>query len=152
MPAVPTTPRPLTVTPRAAAPAQPARPDTIDVQQLHFYYGTKKALESITMGVRPNLVTAFIGPSGCGKSTFLRTLNRMNDIIPGTRVDGKVLIDQRDIYGSGVDVVLLRRRVGMVFQKSNPFPSRSSKTSPTACASTTWRATSRSWPGASRKA
>jgi phosphate transport system ATP-binding protein len=68
------------------------------------------------------MVTAFIGPSGCGKSTFLRTLNRMNDIIPGTRVEGRVLIDGQDIYGPGVDVVTLRRRVGMVFQKSNPFP------------------------------
>jgi phosphate transport system ATP-binding protein len=72
--------------------------------------------------LQPNVVTAFIGPSGCGKSTFLRTLNRMNDIIPGTRVEGQVLIDGRDIYGPGSDVVRLRRRVGMVFQKSNPFP------------------------------
>jgi phosphate transport system ATP-binding protein len=96
--------------------------DQIDVQQLNFYYGDKKALDSITIGIRPNLVTAFIGPSGCGKSTFLRTLNRMNDIIPGTRVEGKVLIDGTDIYGQGTDVVALRRRVGMVFQKSNPFP------------------------------
>ena len=72
--------------------------------------------------IHANLVTAFIGPSGCGKSTFLRTLNRMNDIIPGTRVEGSVLIDGQDIYGPGVDVVALRRQVGMVFQKSNPFP------------------------------
>ena len=74
------------------------------------------------MKLTPNVVTAFIGPSGCGKSTFLRTLNRMNDIIPGARVEGRVLIDGADIYDSGVDVVQLRRRVGMVFQKSNPFP------------------------------
>ena len=74
------------------------------------------------MGVRPNLVTAFIGPSGCGKSTFLRTLNRMNDLIPGTRVAGTVQIGGRDIYGPGIDVVALRQHVGMVFQKSNPFP------------------------------
>jgi phosphate transport system ATP-binding protein len=94
----------------------------IDVQSLSFYYGAKRALEGITLQIQPNLVTAFIGPSGCGKSTFLRTLNRMNDIIPGTRVEGKVLIDEIDIYGPGVDVVGLRRRVGMVFQKSNPFP------------------------------
>ena len=98
------------------------RPPVIDVQGLSFYYGTKRALEDITLGIRPNLVTAFIGPSGCGKSTFLRTLNRMNDIIPGTRVEGRVTIDGDDIYGSGSDVVRLRRRVGMVFQKSNPFP------------------------------
>ena len=96
--------------------------DQIDVRQLNFYYGAKKALDSITIGIRPNLVTAFIGPSGCGKSTFLRTLNRMNDIIPGTRVEGQVLIDGTDIYGAATDVVALRRRVGMVFQKSNPFP------------------------------
>jgi phosphate transport system ATP-binding protein len=74
------------------------------------------------MHIRANMVTAFIGPSGCGKSTFLRTLNRMNDIIPATRVEGEVLIDGEDIYAPGTDVVALRRRVGMVFQKSNPFP------------------------------
>jgi phosphate transport system ATP-binding protein len=94
----------------------------IDVKGLSFYYGAKKALENITLQVRSHLVTAFIGPSGCGKSTFLRTLNRMNDIIPATRADGEVLIDGRNIYEPGVDVVQLRRRVGMVFQKSNPFP------------------------------
>src|SRR5215207_4270983 len=111
---------PAVAAPAAQAPAS-ARPDVIDVQDLSFYYGTKKALDGITIGLAPNIVTAFIGPSGCGKSTFLRTLNRMNDIIPGTRVEGRVLIDGRDIY-QGVDVVQLRRRVGMVFQKSNPFP------------------------------
>jgi phosphate transport system ATP-binding protein len=100
----------------------PDRPVKIDVRDLHFYYGLKRALESITVSMQANLVTAFIGPSGCGKSTFLRTLNRMNDIIPETRVEGTVLIDGDNIYGPGVDVVLLRRRVGMVFQKSNPFP------------------------------
>jgi phosphate transport system ATP-binding protein len=94
----------------------------IDVRELDFYYGAKKALDQITIGIQPNLVTAFIGPSGCGKSTFLRTLNRMNDIIPGTRVEGQVLIDGQDVYGPSTDVVALRRRVGMVFQKSNPFP------------------------------
>src|SRR5215213_10162289 len=104
------------------APAPQPRPDAIDVSDLDFYYGAKRALESITLGIKPNVVTAFIGPSGCGKSTFLRTLNRMNDIIPGTRVDGRVLIEGEDIYLAGTDVVLLRRRVGMVFQKSNPFP------------------------------
>jgi phosphate transport system ATP-binding protein len=94
----------------------------IQAEGLNFYYGVKRALEDISVRIHPNLVTAFIGPSGCGKSTFLRTLNRMNDIIPGTRVEGQVLIDERDIYEAGVDVVALRRRVGMVFQKSNPFP------------------------------
>ena len=97
-------------------------PVKIDVDDLSFYYGTKRALDDITIKIRQNLVTAFIGPSGCGKSTFLRTLNRMNDIIPETRVDGTVTIDGENIYGAGVDVVQLRRKVGMVFQKSNPFP------------------------------
>jgi phosphate transport system ATP-binding protein len=97
-------------------------PIKIEVDHLNFFYGEKRALEEISIQIRANLVTAFIGPSGCGKSTFLRTVNRMNDIIPGARVDGSVLIDGQNIYGSGVDVVQLRRRVGMVFQKSNPFP------------------------------
>ena len=94
----------------------------MDVRDLSFYYGAKRALEHITLQAQTNRVTAFIGPSGCGKSTFLRTLNRMNDIIPGTRVEGSAQVDGRDIYAANVDVVELRRRVGMVFQKSNPFP------------------------------
>ena len=93
----------------------------IEAIGLNFYYGQTQALRDISVKLTPNVVTAFIGPSGCGKSTFLRTLNRMNDIIPGARVEGQVLIDGQDIY-AGVDVVQLRRRVGMVFQKSNPFP------------------------------
>jgi phosphate transport system ATP-binding protein len=97
-------------------------PIKIDVDGLNFYYGPKRALDGISLRMHANLVTAFIGPSGCGKSTFLRTLNRMNDIIPATRVEGRVLIDGQNIYAPGVDVVQLRRRVGMVFQKSNPFP------------------------------
>jgi phosphate transport system ATP-binding protein len=97
-------------------------PSKISVDSMNFYYGDKRALQDISIRIRPNVVTAFIGPSGCGKSTFLRTLNRMNDIIPGTRVEGQILIDDVDIYKSGMDVVHLRRRVGMVFQKSNPFP------------------------------
>ena len=92
------------------------------MQGLNFYYGAKRALENISITIPAKLVTAFIGPSGCGKSTFLRTLNRMNDIIPGTHVEGKVLIEGDDIYRPGTDVVALRRRIGMVFQKSNPFP------------------------------
>jgi len=110
----------------AARPGQNAgsldAPVKIGVEGLNFYYGTKRALDGISVEIRSNLVTAFIGPSGCGKSTFLRTLNRMNDIIPLTRVEGTVLIDGESIYGAGVDVVYLRRKVGMVFQKSNPFP------------------------------
>jgi phosphate transport system ATP-binding protein len=102
--------------------APPTVPAKVDVQSLSFFYGAKRALEDISLPIYPHLVTAFIGPSGCGKSTFLRTLNRMNDVVPATRVEGKVLIDGEDIYAPGVDVVQLRRRVGMVFQKSNPFP------------------------------
>ena len=94
----------------------------ISVEHLNFFYGAKRALTDISIEMKANEVTAFIGPSGCGKSTFLRTLNRMNDIIPGARVDGSVKIDGHDLYASGTDAVLLRRKVGMVFQKSNPFP------------------------------
>lgn len=94
----------------------------ISVSNLNFFYGKSQALFDINIDIKERVVTAFIGPSGCGKSTFLRTLNRMNDVIPGTRVEGKVLIDGMDVYGSRTDVVDLRRRVGMVFQKSNPFP------------------------------
>jgi phosphate transport system ATP-binding protein len=94
----------------------------IQVRDLNFFYGPTQALFDITMNVPPRRVTALIGPSGCGKSTFLRTLNRMNDIIDGARVTGSVLIDGNNIYGPGTDVVRLRRNVGMVFQKSNPFP------------------------------
>jgi phosphate transport system ATP-binding protein len=97
-------------------------PVKVQADRLSFYYGPKRAHTDISIGIRRNLVTAFIGPSGCGKSTFLRTLNRMNDIIAGARVVGRVTIDGADIYGAGTDVVALRRRVGMVFQKSNPFP------------------------------
>ena len=122
MPAVQTLPPQPSVTPNASAAPEAQRAPLIDVRDLNFYYGAKRALENITIGIQPNVVTAFIGPSGCGKSTFLRTLNRMNDIIAGTRVEGQVMIDGHDIYGPGSDVVRLRRRVGMVFQKSNPFP------------------------------
>ncbi len=108
--------------PLADSPAAAARPAQIQVTDLSFYYDTKQALSAISIAIRPNLVTALIGPSGCGKSTFLRTLNRLNDTIPGTRVTGKVVVDGRDVYEPGTDVVDLRRRVGMVFQKSNPFP------------------------------
>jgi len=97
-------------------------PLKIRVEHLNFYYGDTRVLHDISINLNANHVSAFIGPSGCGKSTFLRTLNRMNDIIAGTRADGKVLIDDADIYRGATDVVDLRRRVGMVFQKSNPFP------------------------------
>jgi phosphate transport system ATP-binding protein len=92
------------------------------VQHLDFYYGTKRALMDINLEIPPRQVTALIGPSGCGKSTFLRCLNRMNDTINDTRVEGKILLHGEDIYGPDMDVVSLRQRVGMVFQKPNPFP------------------------------
>jgi phosphate transport system ATP-binding protein len=92
------------------------------VKDLDFYYGPSKALSKISIEIKPRKVTALIGPSGCGKSTFLRCLNRMNDTIAGTRVDGKILLFGKDIYGEDMDVVALRQRVGMVFQKPNPFP------------------------------
>ena len=94
----------------------------ISVRDLDFFYGKSQALHKISLDIPEREVMAFIGPSGCGKSTFLRTLNRMNDTIPGARVDGTVLIDGSDIYAGGTDIVSLRRKVGMVFQKSNPFP------------------------------
>lgn len=94
----------------------------ISVRDLNFFYGKNHALHGISLDVPERIVMALIGPSGCGKSTFLRTLNRMNDVIPATRVEGQVLIDAEDIYAPGTDVVDLRRKVGMVFQKSNPFP------------------------------
>src|SRR4051812_64701 len=116
------------VAPEAGGERQPqpprdaAAPSKIQVRGLNFYYGRAQALYTISLVVPERVVMAFIGPSGCGKSTFLRTLNRMNDTIPGTRVEGHVEIDGRDIYAPGTDVVELRRKVGMVFQKSNPFP------------------------------
>ena len=92
------------------------------ISNLDFFYGTVKALNQINMDIMPNLITALIGPSGCGKSTFLRCLNRMNDTIPGTHVEGTILLNGMDIYGEELDLANLRQRVGMVFQKPNPFP------------------------------
>jgi phosphate transport system ATP-binding protein len=97
----------------------------IDVSGLSAYYGTVRAIEDISLTVEPRTVTAFIGPSGCGKSTVLRTLNRMHEVIPGTRVEGKVMLDDVDLYGPGIDPVAVRRTVGMVFQRPNPFPTMS---------------------------
>jgi len=94
----------------------------ISARNLNFYYGRFKALREINLEVPAQQVTALIGPSGCGKSTFLRCLNRMNDLIPGARLEGEILLDGKDIHRPGLDVVELRRRVGMVFQKPNPFP------------------------------
>ena len=92
------------------------------IKDLNFYYGSSKALSNINLDIKPHQVTALIGPSGCGKSTFLRCLNRMNDTIEGTHVEGKITLNGQDIYAKDLDVVLLRQRVGMVFQKPNPFP------------------------------
>ena len=95
------------------------------VEGLSVYYGKTQAVRNVTMSIKTRRVTAIIGPSGCGKSTFLRCLNRMHEVIPGARVEGRVLLDDQDLYGSGVDPVEVRRRVGMVFQKPNPFPNLS---------------------------
>ena len=106
----------------SSAPVPSGGPAKVSVRDLNFFYGKVQALHNISIDIPERVVMAFIGPSGFGKSTFLRTLNRMNDVIPGTRVAGQVLIDDHDIYAPGTDVVELRRKVGMVFQKSNPFP------------------------------
>jgi phosphate transport system ATP-binding protein len=95
---------------------------TIVAQNVDVYYGAKQALFGVSIDIAPRSVTSFIGPSGCGKSTFLRTINRMNDLIPGCRVEGSITLEGRDIYDPSFDTVLLRARVGMVFQKPNPFP------------------------------
>ena len=95
--------------------------DKFTIENLDLYYGDFKALKSINLNISPNEITAFIGPSGCGKSTLLKSLNRMNDLVEGCRINGKVLLDGQDIYGN-MDINLLRKRVGMVFQKPNPFP------------------------------
>ena len=93
----------------------------VKVENLNLYYGENHALKDVSMDIQENAVTAFIGPSGCGKSTFLKTLNRMNDLVDGVRIDGKVLLDGEDIYEPGVDTTILRKKVGMVFQQPNPF-------------------------------
>ena len=95
--------------------------EKIKIKDLDLYYGDFKALKNVNLDIEPNKITAFIGPSGCGKSTLLKSLNRMNDLVPGCRIEGDILLDGEDIYGN-MDVNLLRKRVGMVFQKANPFP------------------------------
>jgi phosphate transport system ATP-binding protein len=117
-----------TITTKIAVPARDKSDSPVGdamkiaVRNLNFYYGKAQALYDVSLEIPERIVMAFIGPSGCGKSTFLRTLNRMNDVIAGTRVAGEVLMDGIDVYRPGTDVVELRRKVGMVFQKSNPFP------------------------------
>ena len=97
----------------------------IDVSDLDIYYGNFKAVEGVNISIEPRSITALIGPSGCGKSTFLRSLNRMHEVIPGARVEGKVVMDGQDLYGPDVDPVEVRRHIGMVFQRPNPFPTMS---------------------------
>jgi phosphate transport system ATP-binding protein len=116
---IPSIPR---VVMEAAPQANQGASIKIDVRNTNFWYSAKQALFDVTIPIREKQVTALIGPSGCGKSTFLRTLNRMNDLIAGTRIEGKALLDGENIYDRSVDVVSLRRRVGMVFQRPNPFP------------------------------
>ena len=98
---------------------------SIDVSDLNIYYGDFLAVEGVNMTIKAKSVTAFIGPSGCGKSTFLRSLNRMHEVIPGARVEGKVMVDGQSLYEAGVDPVAVRRQIGMVFQRPNPFPTMS---------------------------
>jgi phosphate transport system ATP-binding protein len=106
----------------ASASAEPAPPLTFQVKNLSIWYGEKRAIDNVTLDVASNAVTAIIGPSGCGKSTFLRALNRMHELTPKTRMEGTVLLHGQDLYSGTVDPAIVRRRVGMVFQKSNPFP------------------------------
>ncbi len=127
--------RPATATPVVSVMAPAATATTsiaeasvsgrIDIESLNVYYGAFRAVRDISLSVKPHAITAIIGPSGCGKSTFLRTLNRMHELTPGTRVEGTVRLDGEDVYGSDVDPVALRRVVGMVFQRPNPFPTMS---------------------------
>ena len=126
-PALPTEAPPVRLAVAHDTEALPARDATaaepvISFRNVHFYYGSFRAVKDISIDVRPQEITALIGPSGCGKSTLLRTINRMNDLIPGIRVEGQVLYHGVDVYGRDVDPVEVRRRIGMVFQKANPFP------------------------------
>jgi len=110
---------------RAAVEPARAADDKMRAEQLRAWFGKVEALKGVSLGLGRNRVTAIIGPSGCGKSTFIRCLNRMHEVVPGARAEGKVFLDDTDIYGRGVDPVIVRRRVGMVFQKPNPFPTMS---------------------------
>src|SRR5258707_4995262 len=101
---------------------QVASENKVEVKNLSVYYGKFRAISGINMNIQTNKITAIIGPSGCGKSTLLRSLNRMNDLTPNTRVDGEIILDGKDLNANGVDIVDVRRRIGMVFQRPNPFP------------------------------
>jgi phosphate transport system ATP-binding protein len=108
--------------PRAAAPVRPASETVIDARSISVFYGQNQAIKSVTLTIPRNSVVALIGPSGCGKSSFLRSINRLNDLIPGCRVSGELIVEGKNIYDPHIDLVDLRRRVGLVFQKPNPFP------------------------------
>ena len=123
------------------ATVRPVPATKIIARDVNVYYGDKHALKAVDVDIPDRSVTSFIGPSGCGKSTFLRCINRMNDTISICRVTGKIEIDGRDIYDKTLDVVQLRARIGMVFQKPNPFPKSIYRTWPTRRACTEWRAT-----------
>ena len=113
---------PVEIAQQRRAPLPELRETVFDIQELTVTYGTATAISGVDLDVYRNIITAVIGPSGCGKSTFIRCLNRMNDLVPGAKIDGKVLYHEQDLYGNGVDPVEVRRRIGMVFQKPNPFP------------------------------
>jgi phosphate transport system ATP-binding protein len=113
---------PVEIAQRREAPLPEQREVVFDIQDLAVRYGTATAVSGVNLEIYRNLITAVIGPSGCGKSTFIRCLNRMNDLVPGARVDGRLLYHGEDLYGDGVDPVEVRRRIGMVFQRPNPFP------------------------------
>jgi phosphate transport system ATP-binding protein len=121
-PAAPVAPIPATRPGDPSSGAVPRGEEVIQIRNLDFYYSKFRAVKGVTIGIEKNQITALIGPSGCGKSTLLRTINRMNDLIPGTRVEGEVLYHGVDLYAKDVDPVEVRRRIGMVFQKANPFP------------------------------
>ncbi|MEO8295638.1 MAG: phosphate ABC transporter ATP-binding protein PstB [Gemmatimonadota bacterium] len=110
-----------TLAPRPAQTGAPTRP-IIEARDFEFYYGPRPTLKGITISIQRNAITAIIGPSGCGKSTFLRSINRLNELIPGTRWEGDITLDGQSVFGGGMDVVALRQRIGMVFQRPNPFP------------------------------
>ena len=117
--------RPVVTASASSATADESMSGRIEIADLNVYYGAFRAIRDITLTVKPHAITAIIGPSGCGKSTFLRTLNRMHELTPGTRVEGSVRLDDEDVYAPAVDPVALRRVVGMVFQRPNPFPTMS---------------------------
>jgi len=124
-PPTPSSPSSAVTTQSTTTPAAPPGAPAFDVKDLSIWYGEKQAIKNVTIQIPAKTVTAIIGPSGCGKSTFLRCLNRMHELVPRTRVDGKILFHGEDLYRPEVDPAMTRRRIGMVFQKSNPFPTMS---------------------------